>query len=302
MYKRIATSLVAAAVGGVTLMAASPAMAHPKPTASPEASPSASPSPARVVAPSPVRIVSLKVTPDTVVIKGHDRVSVTATAKTVNAKAVSIDFQPKLYHGGHGWSSPGWNYGHGKPRYGKDKWDSWDRTVSLSRKDSDGPWIVTVTALGYDGKRVQQHAYFNVKHVKWDKPKKPKGPRLTRIVDFDAGPEPVRKYRKLTLSGKLQSARCNSGWYFSGSTVVFKAGHCGAGWHDWRRLAWKDIHVFFQKKGSRHWKYVDTISTNPDGSFYTKVRAYTSGTWKVVYKGDRGLQGSEAVDYVKVIR
>lgn len=307
MYHRIATTLVAAAVGGVTLMAASsPAMAHPTPVA--EASPGAKPAPVRHVAPAPVRIASLDVSPDPVVVKGNGRVTVTATVTTVNAKAVSVDFRPKgRSSGGYRWSSPEWSHGEYGTRYpgGKgnwDKWDKWHGSVSLSRKDPDGPWVVTVTALGHDGTRVQQHASFTVRHV----PRvKATGPRPTRIVGFDAGPEPVRKNRKLTLSGRLQAvhpARCRDGWYASGGAVVFRAGHCGADRPYRRWLGWKDIHVFFQKKGSRHWTYVDTISTNPDGSFVTKVRARASGTWKVVYRGDRGLLGSQAVDYVKVVR
>jgi hypothetical protein len=290
MLKRLATALVAATVGATALMAAAPAMA--------DATPTPTPTPAPVTpAPAPAGIVSIKVTPDPVVIKGRDSVAVTASVKTVDAKDVVIDFSPA---GGSHWGGDRAEF---NAFSGAHKWDDWSRTISLSQRDADGTWAVTVTATGLDGKSVTARSFFQVEHVKWNPPPRPHGPRWTRL-GFDASPEPVKKNHKVSLDGKLAVANCYDGWYTNGIVVVFNADRCDSvdRWHNWRQLGWKEISIYFQKKGHGRWEFVDTITTDPDGTFHAEIPAYWSGTWKVVFKGSRGLHGSSATDYVRVVR
>jgi hypothetical protein len=278
MMKRIATALVAAALGASALSVAAPALADS--------------------APDPVSIESIKVTPDPVVIRGNDRVAVTATVGTVNAADVKIDFEPTGQGG-----QPDCNPCPGAAKASKDdaQWKTWDKTIILDRHDPDGKWIVYVEATGQDGTVVKAKSAFFVKVVKV---RAHHGPRATRIAGFNASPEPVKKGHKLSLQGKLESARCYGDWWWDGDAYVVGGSRChdDSRWHNWRQLGWQDIKVYFHRAHGGKWEYVDTIQTNPNGTFYTKIPAYWSGTWKVVFEGSRGLTGSSATDYVKVVR
>ncbi|MCG5214974.1 hypothetical protein [Streptosporangium sp. KLBMP 9127] len=116
---------------------------------------------------------------------------------------------------------------------------------------------------------------------------------------FDAGPEPIRKGHKLSLSGKLD-VECSED-YIDGFVSVHHADSCD----DRERrhvLGWKEIDIFFQPSGQYGWRHVESVRTGRDGSFYTRVSAYRSGTWRAVFDGARGLASAEASDYVRVIR
>ncbi|GII65967.1 hypothetical protein Skr01_60520 [Sphaerisporangium krabiense] len=279
MMKRIATALVAAAVGASVLTVAAPALADPAPDA-------------------PVSIESVKVTPDPVVIRGSDDVTVTATVQTVNAADVKIGFGPTGQGG-----APDCNpcAGAAKASAGGAEWKTWTRSIVLDRRDPDGKWVVYVEATGRDGKVVKAESSFQVRHVRVHKPYR--GPRATRIEGFDASPEPVRKGRKLTLEGRLTAASCRGNWWWNGDVYVVGDGRCRDDhrWSGWRQVGWQDIKVYFHPASGGRWQYVDTIGTNPDGTFFTKIPAYWSGTWKVVFEGARGLYGSSAADYVRVV-
>jgi hypothetical protein len=276
MMKRIATALVAAAMGASVLTVAAPALADTAPALS---------------------IDSIKVTPDPVVIRGDDHVAVTATVETVSAEDVKIDFEPT------GQGQPDCNPcpGAAKASTSDSPSKMWDRTIVLDRHDPDGKWIVYVEATDKDGKVVRAKSSFYVNIVKAHAHE---GPRATRIAGFDASPEPVKKGRKLSLTGQLETARCYGDWWWDGDAYVVGGSRCSDNqrWHSWRQLGWQKIKVYFHRAHGGKWEYVDTIETNPDGTFYTKIPAYWSGTWKVVFEGSRGLYGSSATDYVKVVR
>ncbi|MEU9889205.1 hypothetical protein [Sphaerisporangium sp. NPDC051011] len=276
--KRIATALVAAAMGASALTVAAPALADTAPG-------------------DAVSIESIKVTPDPVVIRGGDDVAVTATVQVVNAEDVKFDFEP-TGRGGQSYCNPC----AGAAKSSSGEWKTWEKTIVLDRHDPDGNWVVYVEATGKDGKVAKAKAYFYVKH---DRAKPPySGPRATRIEGFDASPNPVKKGRKLTLEGTLSAARCHNDWWWDGDVFVVGGDRCRDDyrWSNWRWLGWQKINVYFHPARGGKWQYVDTIETNPDGTFYTKIPAYWSGTWKVVFKGTRGLYGSSASDYVKVVR
>ncbi|RCG29696.1 hypothetical protein DQ384_19135 [Sphaerisporangium album] len=258
---------------------------------------SAAPALAETAPDDAVSIESIKVTPDPVVIRGHDDVAVTATVQTVGAEDVKFDFEPT----GRG-GQPDCNPCPGAAKSSSGDWKTWEKTIVLDRRDPDGDWVVYVEATGKDGKAVKAKAYFSVKHVAAKPPYR--GPRATRIEGFDASPEPVKKGRKLTLDGKLSAARCHNDWWWDGNVFVVGGDRCRDDyrWSSWRWLGWQEIKVYFHPAHGGKWQYVDTIETNPDGTFYTKIPAYWSGTWKVVFEGSRGLYGSSASDYVKVVR
>ncbi|WP_405147940.1 hypothetical protein OG589_09380 [Sphaerisporangium sp. NBC_01403] len=276
MMKRIATALVAATMGASALGVVAPALADTAPDTA-------------------VSIESIKVTPDPVVIRGSDHVAVTATVETVGAEDVKFDFEPTGQGG-----QPDCNPCPGAAKASSGESKTWGKTIVLDRHDPAGKWIVYVEATGQDGKVARAKSSFYVKVVQ----DRHRGPRATRIAGFDASPEPVKKGRKLSLSGKLETARCYGDWWWDGDAYVVGGNRChdDSRWHSWRQLGWQKIKVYFHRAHGGKWEYVDTIETNPDGTFYTKIPAYWSGTWKVVFEGSRGLYGSSATDYVKVVR
>lgn len=308
MVKRIATSLVAVAMGA-TALATAPAYADP-------VAPSPSPTPTSSAGentkhdeykPDP-RILFVDVDPDTVVVGRRDSVTVTATVRTKDIKSVSIEvWEPSGHreHGGGDRSLSAQDKGGQAdgPTYDRAQ-ESW--TFDWSHKT--GFWKVHVEAVGVNGETVTAERGFVVKHKERPRVPRPSGPKATRIVDFDATPEPVRKGRKLTLEGSLQVAQCYGDWYYKvdGFVSIHDRGdRCYDSrdyWHSWHWLGSQDIDVYFQPAGSHRWRYVDTIETDDDGDFSTRVRAWQSGTWAVKFDGARGLEGSEASDFVKVWR
>jgi len=101
----------------------------------------------------------------------------------------------------------------------------------------------------------------------------------TRIVRFNASPEPVRKGRNLSVKGALQA--WSAGW---------------SGYGDQKVTLW-----FKTKHG--HWRYVKTIWTDGDGGFWSRTKAKRSGWWKVVFAGNDEAAGSAgASDFVRVKR
>jgi len=103
-------------------------------------------------------------------------------------------------------------------------------------------------------------------------------PKLdTRVIRFDAYPEPVKYGRYLYFHGNVQA--WHHGWEGYGDTKV----------------------VLYFKTKHGHCKYVKTIWTNGSGGFYSKTRAFKSGSWKVVFNGDMHTNGSKSrSDWVRV--
>lgn len=101
----------------------------------------------------------------------------------------------------------------------------------------------------------------------------------TRIVQFDASPEPV-KYRKyLTFQGKLQV------WDFG-----------------WEGYGHQKVTVWFKKPGGS-WHYVKTLWTNSAGKFRGKTKASASGYWRVVFAGNgEADRANSRSDWVRVKR
>ncbi|MGV9777897.1 hypothetical protein [Streptosporangium sp. NPDC003464] len=102
----------------------------------------------------------------------------------------------------------------------------------------------------------------------------------SRVIKFNASPEPIRYGRYLKFTGKLQVDDTS-------------------GWEGYRAK----VALYFKAKGSHTWSYVKTTRSNGSGNLYTKTKAYRSGYWKFVFKGDGDFYGdSSQSDYVKVVR
>ncbi|WP_433239825.1 hypothetical protein ACQPYK_33375 [Streptosporangium sp. CA-135522] len=102
----------------------------------------------------------------------------------------------------------------------------------------------------------------------------------SRVIKFNASPEPGRYGRYLKFTGKLQVDDAS-------------------GWEGYRAK----VALYFKAGGSHKWSYVKTTRSNGSGNLYTKARGYKSGYWKFVFKGDGDFYGdSSGSDYVRVVR
>ncbi|GAA3159908.1 hypothetical protein GCM10010466_58410 [Planomonospora alba] len=88
------------------------------------------------------------------------------------------------------------------------------------------------------------------------------GKAATRITSVNARPEPVRKGRKLTVSGTLRQTAGN------------------------RALPGQRVAIRFKARGSRTWRTMATVRTGSGGAFRKRFRAVRDGSWQVVYAGD----------------
>ncbi|MBB6348910.1 5-hydroxyisourate hydrolase-like protein (transthyretin family) [Nonomuraea muscovyensis] len=102
----------------------------------------------------------------------------------------------------------------------------------------------------------------------------------TRVISFNASPEPVKRGKYLRFKGWLQ------------------VDDEGA----WEGYEGK-VQLWFKAAGTRTWKYVKTTWSNDDGKLGTKTKASRSGTWKFVFRGDDDTNGDHSrTDYVRVKR
>ncbi|MGI5269490.1 hypothetical protein ACQEUU_10090 [Nonomuraea sp. CA-218870] len=151
--------------------------------------------------------------------------------------------------------------------------ENWRFSVPFTSHDPEGKWRAIAVAFNKDGKRVAHDtSYFYVDVRKgWSKAD-------TRL-SFDASPSKVRKGKSVYFSGRLQYERGD----------------------DWRNARNEKVHIYFRASGSSAWKWIDSDRTDRWGKFYAKERAYKSGSYKAVFKGDRKLDDATSrSDYVRV--
>ncbi|TMR92062.1 DUF4198 domain-containing protein [Nonomuraea basaltis] len=102
----------------------------------------------------------------------------------------------------------------------------------------------------------------------------------TRLIKFNAYPEPIKRGRYLKFKGKLQVDDEGSWEGYSGKVALF-----------------------FKPLGSKKWQYVKSFWSSDSGRLYTKVKAWNSGHWRFVYGGDEDTYGDTSrKDYVRVKR
>ncbi|MEV0596319.1 hypothetical protein [Nonomuraea cavernae] len=102
--------------------------------------------------------------------------------------------------------------------------------------------------------------------------------RDSRIVGFDAHPDPVDKGDKLTFTGALQA-------------------------EGWRSLPGQRVNIVFKAHGTDRWQWVTSDVTGRDGRFWASTTAETSGWWRAEYAGTKGINGSASgTDWVRVVQ
>lgn len=107
----------------------------------------------------------------------------------------------------------------------------------------------------------------------------PEPPADTRIIKFNAYPEPVKYGKYVKNRGTLQ---------------IWDGDHWAA--YDHVKVA-----LYFKQAGHSKWEYVKTVSTNGSGKFWTQVKAWNSGYWKIRFKGNgEATASSSRSDYVRV--
>ncbi|MFJ9506752.1 HtaA domain-containing protein [Streptomyces anulatus] len=102
----------------------------------------------------------------------------------------------------------------------------------------------------------------------------------TRIVSFNASPEPVGKGSKLKVVATLQTASATD--------------------NVWRPLAKTPVVIEFRSKGGKTWSRATTVTTDSKGVVSASVTAVKDGTWRARYAGtaDRAaaVSASDNVD------
>ncbi|MFI0448267.1 hypothetical protein [Actinomadura sp. 6N118] len=100
----------------------------------------------------------------------------------------------------------------------------------------------------------------------------------TAFTSFNASPEPVKKGRTLTISGKLNR-------------------HVGS----WRPGPGAKVYVYFKANGTSQWIRMAVVKTGRDGSFRKGFKASRDGTWQAAYKGGTAYLGVwSTTDHVDV--
>ncbi|MEV6455932.1 HtaA domain-containing protein [Streptomyces anulatus] len=87
----------------------------------------------------------------------------------------------------------------------------------------------------------------------------------TRIVSFNASPEPVGKGSKLKVVATLQTASATD--------------------NVWRPLAKTPVVIEFRSKGGKTWSRATTVTTDSKGVVSASVTAVKDGTWRARYAG-----------------
>ncbi|AEN11615.1 MULTISPECIES: DUF5707 domain-containing protein [unclassified Streptomyces] len=114
-------------------------------------------------------------------------------------------------------------------------------------------WKVAVAALSKDGQDVDNTAFAKTKLQ-----------RLSKLT-VNAAPEPVKKGKTLTVTGKLSRANWETGTY---------KGYAG-----------QSVKLQFRKKNSKTYTTVKTLKTSNTGTLKTTVKASVDGYWRYTFAG-----------------
>ncbi|MEU4090975.1 calcium-binding protein [Streptomyces sp. NPDC026673] len=131
---------------------------------------------------------------------------------------------------------------------------TFDPAMDLYKNELAGTWKVAVGALAKDEDGVVKDAAATTK-VK----------RNARLVTFNASPEPVKKGKPITVTGKLERANWATGKY---------AGYTS-----------QSVQLQFRKKGTSTYKTVKTVKSSSTGALKTTVTASTDGYWRYNFVG-----------------
>jgi hypothetical protein len=126
------------------------------------------------------------------------------------------------------------------------------------RADRDGYWRAVVPRGDYTEPATSGDDYVDVRY-------------RTKILDFNAAPEPVKKGGTVTVMGSLYRET-----------------------DKWKPYASKTIKFYFLPKGSSTWTYLGSQTTDKYGRFRKGFKASKDGTWRA-YSG-------AATSYIKTYR
>ncbi|MDA0636567.1 hypothetical protein OUY22_24390 [Nonomuraea sp. MCN248] len=102
----------------------------------------------------------------------------------------------------------------------------------------------------------------------------------TRVIGFNAYPEPAERGRYLKFRALLQVDDDGTWEGYEGK-----------------------VDLYFKAKRSGEYRLVTSVTTDDDGRAYAKARAWTSGHWRFVHAGDDETNGDTSrSDYVRVRR
>ncbi|GAA3141992.1 hypothetical protein [Nonomuraea roseoviolacea] len=167
---------------------------------------------------------------------------------------------------------------------GSDRWEY----VTSDVTGRHGRFLASATATGsgwwravFRGARGFDGSSSDADWVRVDRPTPPPAEKAgTRVVAFNAYPEPVKRGKYLKVRGLLQ---------------IDDEG-------TWEGYAGK-VALYFKPAHARSWQYVKTTRSGDSGKLWTKVKAWKSGSWKFVYAGDGDTYGDTSrADYVRVVR
>ncbi|MET7466057.1 hypothetical protein [Nonomuraea sp. NPDC005501] len=204
-----------------------------------------------------------------------------ATPEPVD-KGAALRFDGSLRSGGHG--LPGQRVAVQFKARGSDRWEY----VTSDVTGRHGRFAASATATGsgwwravYRGTRGFDGSASQADWVRVVQPTPPPVEKAdTRVVAFNAYPEPVKRGKYLKVKGLLQ---------------IDDEG-------TWEGYAGK-VALYLKPAHSRSWQYVKTTWSSDSGKLSTKVKAWKSGSWKLVFAGDDDTWGDTGrSDYVRVVK
>ncbi|GAA2724924.1 hypothetical protein [Actinocorallia aurantiaca] len=169
-------------------------------------------------------------------------------------------FRAKLYdsRGRGGWISSKLSAGE----------DAYELGTGCFTEEDTGKWRLQVIVTGRGGRTIADESFFW-----WQK-------HDTKFTGFNAGPEPVRKGRKLTVSSRLVRWSDRPERY-----IPYSA---------------RKVRLYFRAQGTSKWTYKATVTTGRDGRFTRAFTADRDGSWQARFDGtsrfDAQTSGSDHVD------
>ncbi|WP_228989602.1 DUF5707 domain-containing protein [Streptomyces sp. DH8] len=130
-------------------------------------------------------------------------------------------------------------------------------------------WRVGAAAGANDGEELSQDVVSKVRVQRFSK------------LSVNASPEPVKKGKTITVTGKLTRANWDTGTYKGYSS--------------------QSVKLQFKKKGAKSYTTVKTVKTSSTGTLKTTVKASADGYWRYSFAGTPSTPAvSAAGDYLDV--
>ncbi|WP_326704314.1 DUF5707 domain-containing protein [Streptomyces cyaneofuscatus] len=130
-------------------------------------------------------------------------------------------------------------------------------------------WRVGASAVTEEGEEFDSESVSKVRVQRFSK------------LTVNASPEPVKKGKTITVTGKLTRANWDTGTY--------------------KGYTQQPVKLQFKKKGAKSYTTVKTVKTSSTGTLKTTVKASADGTWRYSFAGTPSTPAVSATgDYVDV--